>query len=140
MIYAMTMLLTLVPPEAEIAAWSMLRGVDYRVALAVHQTETGNVRDRDGVVSRSGDYGRMQINCSTWRRLTGNRDCEALHNRHVNILAGVTLLARWQARCKRRSRVCRRPTGTAWVCHYNGGFRCGPMATTYAAKVERRLR
>ena len=54
-------------PELEIGAWVALYGVPVAVALAVAETETGNVPEtrRDSVVSR-GNVGRCQVNATEW--------------------------------------------------------------------------
>ena len=151
MIAILTAILAIIPPPVEITAWAILRGVTPVEALAIHDTESGDVPEpttgdtwrgynRDNVVS-SGNIGRFQVNRPTWRRLTGQTSCEPLYNRHVNILAGVTIAARWRARCGGPSphRLCRRPNGVHWTCHYNEGYHCTGHGVRYAGKVAQKI-
>ena len=145
----LTALLAMLPPEVEIAAVATLRGVPVNEAWAIHDTESGNVpeplpnggplRNRDNVVSQ-GNVGRFQVNCPTWKRLTGNTTCEPLTNRHVNILAGVTIMARWRAKCRTGKPPCHRPRSTHWSCHYNQGYSCTGHGVRYAGRVVEKMR
>ncbi len=109
-----------VPPQVEIVAWSLIRGVDPHVALAVQAAETGGLDEpsgsRDRVISK-GNYGRFQIRCKTWRQVFGHQDCDELLDRHANIRAGVAVLAYVQA-IFNGGRLAGVPT---WVGHYNEG-------------------
>lgn len=140
-------------PGREIAAWAVLRGTPVAVALAVHETETGNVSParRDVVVS-SGNIGRMQVNASTWCPVLGlsRAACvRALQQRGVNTQVGTAVLSRVQrkyapgpgladvAACR-----CGRPHAGGWVAHYNGGTVVSPgsRGERYGVKVLGKVR
>jgi len=111
-----------IAPEEEITFWSGVYGVDPRIALAVHEQESGGIVEkggqRDSVVSL-GNIGRFQINCKTYKAMRRTRDCYQLQNRHINIFEGVRILAEVQRRFARGERCrCR---GHYWVSHYNAG-------------------
>jgi hypothetical protein len=109
-----------IPPEVEIVAWSLAYGVSPHVALAVAQAETGPLPERQGVRDRvisKGNYGRFQIRCRTWKRIFDLSDCRDFLDRHVNIRAGVAVLAYKQALFN-GGRIGGPPT---WVGHYNEG-------------------
>lgn len=138
------LLLSRVPPSVEIAAVAAWYGVDPALAIAVADAETGNVPEsrRDSILSRTGDVGRMQVNVGTWHRTLGYRSpsaaARALRNRHTNIVAGVRILASFQARfggltsCR-----CGGEHLGGWVAHYNGGNRVEPgsRGERYALRV-----
>ena len=125
-----------VKPEAEIVWVSLARGVNPHVALAVAQAETGNLPEegnrRDRVVSK-GNYGRFQVNCHTWREPMGLESCERLLDRHVNIRAGIAVLAYVQA-----ARSAHLDGPTDWVAHYNEGVlvSSGGPGDRYARRVK----
>lgn len=120
---ALQLILTRIPPDAispevEIVAWSLFYGVNPHIALAVAEVETGHLSDeggrRDRVISR-GNYGRFQIRCKTWKRIFQVKDCSAFLDRHLNIRAGVAILAYTKALFARKN------DSLGWVGHYNEG-------------------
>jgi soluble lytic murein transglycosylase-like protein len=121
-----------VPAELEIAAWAILHGVPADVALAVADQETGSIAPakRDRVVSR-GNYGRFQVNCTTWRKAFGLRTCAELIDRHTNIRIGAAVLAH----CKSRW-----PRIEDYVAHYNCGSTINAAGRRYAGNVLDRIR
>ncbi len=130
----------LLTPEQEIVLMAIYKGVNPHLALAVAQTESGRVPEADGERDRVvslGNYGRFQVNCTTWRRPLGLESCERLQERHTNIWAGVTVLSyvsahRWA-----------RPSGPhRWVAHYNEGTVVteGGRGERYARRVEYHMR
>lgn len=93
-----------VPPSVEIAAVAVARGVPVDLALAVAHVESGNVPEtrRDTVVSK-GNIGRFQVNATaTWRTFHAPSRAawaRSLQDLHVNIAAGVAILAYQVQRC-----------------------------------------
>lgn len=133
-------------PEREIAAWSVLRGVPVAVALAVAETETGNVpaHRRDSVVSR-GNIGRFQVNATFWCPVLSmpRAACvRMLQDRHVNISVGIAILSRMQAKYGHADLTrCACGGRHAWVGHYNAGtlVQAGSRGERYALKVWRKV-
>jgi hypothetical protein len=129
-----------IKPESEIVLVSLARGVNPHVALAVAQAETGNVPERDErrdrVVSK-GNYGRFQVNCHTWREPMGLASCDQLLDRHVNIRAGISVLAYVQS-----ARSAHLDGPTDWVAHYNEGVlvSSGGPGERYARRVKYLMR
>jgi hypothetical protein len=123
-------------PESEIVLVSLARGVNPHLALAIAQAETGNIPEREGrrdqIVSK-GNYGRFQINCTTWRRPMHLESCKPLLDRHLNIRAGIAVLAYVQAI---RSLSLDGPAD--WVAHYNEGvvISAGGPGERYAHRVK----
>lgn len=142
-------------PAREIGAWAALYGVPVVVALAVAETETGNVPEarRDRVVSR-GNVGRYQINAIAWcpvlfPDLTRAECVRRLQDRHTNIPAGVAILARFQARfspgqtlASAHRCTCGRSHLGGWTGHYNGGtlVNAGTRPERYGIKVLSKVR
>lgn len=128
-----------VSPEAEIIAVSLIRGVNPHLALAVAHAESGGLPEAGGQRDRAynvGNYGRFQINCTTWKGVFGIRDCKELYDRRTNIRIGVAVLAYVQA-------VHGWRRGTPWwVAHYNEGslLQPGGPGERYARKVVARMR
>ena len=127
-------------PEQEITLMAIYKGVNVNLAHAVAKVETGNIPEesgaRDKVVS-AGNYGRFQINCTTWKKPLKLDSCEDLLERHTNIWAGLTVLSyvsanRWA-----------KPKGPHhWVAHYNAGVvvEKGSRGERYANKVASYMR
>jgi len=132
-----------IEPEQEVVFWSGVYGVDPRVALAVHEQESGGISEqggkRDSIVSL-GNIGRFQINCRTFRAMRRVKDCDHLKNRHINIIEGVRILAEVQSRFA-RGEGCR-CNGHYWVSHYNAGevVCVGSPAERYGRRVMARAR
>ncbi len=123
-------------PETEIVWVSLAQGVNPHLALAVAQAETGNIPEKDGRRNRVvslGNYGRFQVNCRTWREILGLKSCEELLDRHLNIRAGISILAYVQ---KNRGARLEGPVG--WVAHYNEGVlvSSGGPGERYARRVN----
>jgi len=130
----------LLTPTQEIVLMSLYAGVNPHVALAVAQTETGDLSEEDGerdqVVSL-GNYGRFQVNCGTWKRPLALDSCARLQERHTNIWAGLTILSHVSANHHAR------PAGPhRWVAHYNEGVVLaeGGRGTRYARRVAFHMR
>lgn len=135
-------------PEAEIWATSLVKGVNPNVALAVHDTETGDIPEvddqRDRIVSK-GNYGRFQVNCTSWKKKLGLRRCRDMLDRHRNIQIGLYVLARFQARFAREDGhgcKCRRRVKHHWTAHYNEGLVVAPggRGERYGRKVVSKIR
>lgn len=130
----------LLTPTQEIVLMSFFKGVNPHLALAVAQTETGNLSEADGTRDRIvslGNYGRFQVNCKTWRDPLELDSCDRLLERHTNIRAGLTILSYVSA--SRRAR----PAGPhRWVAHYNEGtvVQEGGRGERYARRVEYHMR
>ncbi len=125
-----------ISPEAEIVLVSVVRGVNPHVALAVAQAESGRIPEasgrRDRVVFK-GNYGRFQVNCTTWKQPMGIASCRDLLKRLLNIRAGIAVLAYVQS--FRRAHL----QGSAdWVAHYNEGslVSAGGPGERYARRVN----
>jgi len=146
--------LVALPPDAEIGAWATLRGVPVDVARAIASAETGNVAEprllrsmgnkphRDNIIAQGG-VGRMQVNPSVqWKRLgyrSRSEAVRALQNRHVNIYAGVLILAAFQRRYEPLTRSihdCRCGRPHSWTAHYNGSKRMDSYGRRVVRKVE----
>jgi len=129
--------LSAMEPRTEIVLVSLLHGVNPHLALAVAEVESGGLPEsqRDRAYYR-GNYGRFQINCTTWKGVFGLKDCTELFDRHLNIRAGVAILAHVQAvHGSRRGQPY-------WVAHYNEGWQLqedGP-GVRYARRVVALLR
>ena len=82
------------------------------------------------VRSRSGDCGIMQVN-KRWSQFT----CDELMDIQTCVKEGITKLQAWKRRFGKRE-----SKRFAWVCHYNGGNRCGKRAKYYARSVYRYYR
>lgn len=130
----------LMTPTQEIVLMSVYKGVNPHLALAVAQTETGNVPEADGrrdAVVSLGNYGRFQVNCTTWQRPLGLDSCDRLKDRHVNIRAGLTILSHVAANHRARLSGPHR-----WVAHYNEGVvvQKGGRGERYARRVQFHMR
>lgn len=134
-------------PEAEIWASSLVKGVDPTVALAVHDTESGDIPEvddqRDRIVYK-GNYGRFQVNCTSWKKKLGLRRCREMLDRHRNIQIGLYVLARFQARFAREDGhgcKCRRRVKHHWTAHYNEGLVVAPggRGERYGRKVASKI-
>jgi hypothetical protein len=132
-----------IEPQEEVVFWSGVYEVDPKIALAVHELESGGISEdagkRDSVVSL-GNIGRFQINCRTFKAMRQTRDCKQLENRHLNIFEGVRILAQVQRRFARGDRC--RCSGHSWVSHYNAGevVCAGSPAERYGRRVVARAR
>lgn len=134
-VHILGLLLSVLPPDVEIAAFATLRGVPVTWAIAVSDVETGALRDRDNTVSQ-GNIGRFQIRASTWcpvLHLPRPECIRYLQNRHANIRTGVAILAYI------RDRHASMPW-TAVVARYNDGIKPGPDGERYAFKVASKVR
>ena len=116
------------PASVEIAAWSILRGVDPTLTLAICRVESGHVpehrRDR---VRGPGGIGRMQVH-PQWQSRFG---CD-LYERRCNVAVGTALL---------RSALV--SAGGDWrgaAAIYNDGKRGTVKGQAYAARVMREVR
>lgn len=134
-------------PEVEIWATALLHGVDPTVALAIHDTESGDVPEsgglREKVVSK-GNYGRFQVNCTSWKKKLGLRRCRELLDRHRNIHAGLYVLARFQGKFAHSDGhrcTCRRRVKHHWSAHYNEGIIVAPggRGERYGRKVASKI-
>lgn len=112
-------------PEHELRIWAQVYEVDPDLAVAVSMVES---RGKDGLISSTGDYGRMQINCVTWRKHLRLRHCRQLLNVHYNAWAGAYILARYQRRFGGNA--------ASWVGHYNSGSTLTDRGRRYAAQVK----
>ncbi|MBM4395575.1 MAG: hypothetical protein FJ087_07790 [Deltaproteobacteria bacterium] len=126
-------------PDAEIVAVSLIRGVNPHLALAVAHAESGGLSEKDGSRDRAlylGNYGRFQINCTTWKKVFGLNECRELWDRHLNIRIGIAVLAYVQAMHGWRAGP------PYWVAHYNEGVLLQPdgPGERYARKVVARMR
>jgi hypothetical protein len=130
-------------PRVEIVAWSLYYGVNPNLALAVQDTETGDLTEADGTRDRAlwkGNFGRFQVNCTTWRATFGIRACSELFDVHANIRAGVAVLAYVRTHYAWGERYCRCGGAHHWVAHYCGGTRVDEAAQKYARSAVRRMR
>ena len=125
----------LLTPTQEVVLMAVYKGINPHVALAVAQTETGDLPEdggrRDRVIAQ-GNHGRFQVNCTTWQRPLGLDSCDPLLDRHTNIWAGLTILSHVAANHRAR------PAGPhRWVAHYNEGVvvQKGGRGERYARRV-----
>lgn len=124
----------------EIRFWSALYGVDPTLARAVTYVES---REKDGLISPTGDYGRAQVNCHTWIKALRLESCEDLLDTHINAWAGVHVLARYQKRYANRDKTacrCGQIPRHHWVAHYNCGHVLKRRGLTYAGAVMHAMR
>lgn len=129
-----------VPTDAEIAFWSIIKGVDPHLAIAVSTAESGNVPEANGVRDRVislGNYGRFQVQCSSWREKFGVQDCNEFLDHSFNIRAGVAVLSYIMAH-----RHITRRDPVDWVAHYNEGTVISPggLGERFAKRVQYHLR
>lgn len=146
--HILPLLLAVLPWEVEAGAWAVYHGADPLTAIAVANTETGNLcrpigsmcPDRITDVSL-GNYGIMQINCPTWRDYL-TRDCNDFLYRHRNLFWGTYILARFQAKYRPQHGDGCRLHGKAhhWTCHYNAGHTCHERSVRYGRRVLEKLR
>ena len=120
-----------VTDEVRFFAWTM--GVDPDLAQAVTIVESG---ERDGLVSKTGDFGRGQVNCHTWLRKLGIESCAQLLNVHINAWAQARVMAAFKRRFAARDGWacrCRESKGTPhwWIAHYNSGNKLTPRGMAY---------
>jgi len=145
------------PWEAEASLWAVLAGIDPVVAVAVANTETGDLPElgepssrkwgqgvhRDNVVV-AGNYGRFQVNCSVWLDDLGLNECTDLLDRGVNIRSGVHILSKFQARFKPRrgKKGCKCGGRHHWTAHYNEGTQVEPGGSgeDYGRRVAQKIR
>lgn len=122
----------------EVRWWAKAYRVNPDLAQAVAIVESG---ERDGLVSKTGDYGRMQINCATWRKAFGLEKCSELLQPHLNALLGVKILHRYKKRFAGRDGMscccyAARETPHWWVAHYNSGNRLTSRSLAYQSVVR----
>jgi soluble lytic murein transglycosylase-like protein len=125
----LSLLLPHAPASVEIAAWSILRGVDPTLTLAICRVESGHVpeRLRDSVRGRDGEYGRLQVMPFHGRRA----GCD-LRSRSCNLAVGTALIA-----------SALRAHGGDWRLAsevYNTGRVGTEKGRAYAARVMREVR
>jgi soluble lytic murein transglycosylase-like protein len=98
------------------------------LGAVAHVESRGNHR----VISRTGDYGLLQINCTVWKRKLPIRSCRELLDRRRNLVSGAWILSR----CHRRWEHL---PDQAWIGAYNAGTPHGPRAIAYRDGVVRRM-
>lgn len=131
--------------------WGNVYGTDPDLLYAVGESETGAVPEpgepsskrygpgvhRDNVVFR-GNYSRWQINKRAWfKRL--NLTPEYLQDPGNSAKVAAYVLRRWKKKCKRRSKLCLRPEGVHWTCHWNAGWECNDRSIAFAGRVMKHL-
>lgn len=87
-------------------------------------------RGNEKVISRTGDYGLLQVNCATWKRKLPIRSCSDLLDRRRNLVSGAWILSRCQKRWGHLP-------NHAWIGAYNAGSPHGPRAIAYRDRVIR---
>jgi soluble lytic murein transglycosylase-like protein len=109
--------------EMQIAeyAFGLPRGI---LGAVAHVESRGNPK----AISRTGDYGLLQVNCATWKRKLPIRSCRELLDPHRSIWSGAWILSR----CHRRWGHL--PDQT-WIGAYNAGTPHGPRAIAYRDRV-----
>lgn len=96
------------------------------LGAVAHVESRGNHR----AVSRTGDYGLLQINCATWKRNLPILSCTELLDRRRNLISGAWILSR----CYRRWGHL---PDQAWIGAYNAGSPGSDRARAYRDRVLR---
>lgn len=109
--------------EMQIAeyAFDLPKGI---LGAVAHVESRGNPK----AMSRTGDYGLLQVNCATWRRSLRLRSCRELLDPHRSIWSGAWILSR----CYRRWGHL---PDHAWIGAYNAGSPGSVRADAYRDRV-----
>ena len=119
-------------------AWAIPAAFEERLIESAFRLPTGLLgavahvesRHNPKVVSRTGDWGLLQVHCQTWKRKLPIRSCGELFDQRRNLVSGAWILSR----CYRRWGHL---PDQAWIGAYNAGSPHGDRAKAYRARVIR---
>lgn len=141
----------LCPPPTinqQISFWSWIHNIDPITVEAISETETGDVPEkweppsrtypnttRETVISK-GNYGRLQINCTTWKKNLGITDCKELLNDKNNIRYATYIIKRFKNKFAKRYKG---KHSHRWIGHYNSGNILTDRGKRYADKTLKHI-